>query len=200
MSKRRTSRAELLRYFQHWLDTGFQNGLITRHRRAATMKAMRGHLQSLVTKLNDSGRVRLKLGGHTALLLFLREGQDPKDGKFNLYEIRWSGRKRPKKLVCFLGHRFLKSISSSLRMNLRYILEPSNIGLVWSGQDLNASAFFDDIVKKIKKSDFCIFDNRGASEKPNVYIEAGIAYVLRKPFILANYAGNHLGVPSTVTA
>lgn len=68
-----------------------------------------------------------------------------------------------------------------------------------TNRDMNATGFFDDIVKRIRPSDFCIFDNRWASQKPNVYIEAGIAYVLNKPFILANFQGNRLGVPSDLT-
>lgn len=62
--------------------------------------------------------------------------------------------------------------------------------------DMNAVGFFDDIVRKISRCDFCIFDNRGTERKPNVYVEAGIAYVLEKPFILANYRGNRVGVPT----
>jgi hypothetical protein len=84
-------------------------------------------------------------------------------------------------------------------MNLRYVLEPSNINLVWSGMDISAVGFFDNLVKKIRMCDFCIFDNRWASEKPNVYIEAGIAYALHKPFILANFQENRVGVPSDLT-
>ena len=131
--------------------------------------------------------------------MFLREGRDPRSGKFNLFEIQWRGRRKARKLRCFLGHRFLKAVSDSLRMNLRYVLEPSNIELVWSGMDMVAVGFFDDVVRNIRSCDFCIFDNRWANEKPNVYIEAGMAYALRKPFILANYYGNRLGIPSDLT-
>ncbi len=60
---------------------------------------------------------------------------------------------------------------------------------------MTASGFFDDIVKEIRKCDFCIFDNRRTERKPNVYIEAGIAYVLKKPFILANHRRNSVGIP-----
>ena len=159
---------------------------------------MDGHVPSVVARLNKSRKAKLELNtGH--LDIYLREGRDPSTGKFNLFEMHWRGRPRPRSLRCFVGHRFLPSISKALRMNLRYLLEPSNIALVWSGMDMVAAGFFDDIVKRIGRCDFCIFDNRWASEKPNVYIEAGIAYVLHKPFILANYKGNRVGIPSDLT-
>lgn len=50
-------------------------------------------------------------------------------------------------------------------------------------------------MRQIRKADFRIFDNREADLKPNVYIEAGIAYVLGKPFIMADYRGNRLQPP-----
>jgi hypothetical protein len=65
--------------------------------------------------------------------------------------------------------------------------------------DMAAVGFFDDIIEKIRTCDFCIFDNRLAEEKPNVYTEIGIASALGKPFILANYKGNHQPIPSDLT-
>jgi hypothetical protein len=163
------------------------------------LRAMEDHLPAIVTSLNGQGKARLDLGRSSALKFFLREGRDPTDGKFNLFEIQRSGMRSHHKLRCFVGHRFLRSVSDPLRMNLRYVLEPSSVELVWSGMDMLAVGFFDDIIRNIQKCHFCIFDNRLASEKPNVYIEAGIAYALGKPFILANYHGNRLGIPSDLT-
>jgi len=199
MPRRKTNTSELRRYFTEWLDTGFQADLVTRHRREAVVRAMSKHLPGLTEVINTSGKGKLPLGRATTLQVYLREGRDPARGRFNLFELRWSRSKRPTTLRCFLGHRFTKSISDSLRHNLRYILEPSNIKLVWSGMDMQAVGFFDDIVKKIQRCDFCIFDNRSTDRKPNVYIEAGIAYVLRRPFILANHVGNRVGVPSDLS-
>jgi hypothetical protein len=85
---------------------------------------------------------------------------------------------------CFVGHRFVPSVTKTLRWNLRQILEPYNVHLDWSGKDIRSVAIFDDIVARIKKADFCIFDNRATLGRPNVYIEAGIAYALKTPFIL----------------
>lgn len=90
-------------------------------------------------------------------------------------------------------------ITDALRTNLRYVLEPSNVELIWSDMDMSAQAFFSKTIKEIEKADFCIFDNRGADEKPNVYIEAGIAYIRRKPFMMANSLGNCMHVPSDLT-
>jgi hypothetical protein len=197
--RRKTTRTELRRYFRQWLDTAFQNKLINRYRREDMLRAMEDHLPAIVASLNSRGTAKLDLGKTTALKFFLREGLDPSDGKFNLFEIQRTGMNPHRKLRCFVGHRFVKPVSESIRMNLRYVLEPSGIELIWSGMDMLAIGFFDDIIKKIKKCDFCIFDNRLASEKPNVYIEAGISYALGKPFILANYQGNRLGIPSDLT-
>ncbi|HYN15274.1 MAG TPA: hypothetical protein VES66_05740 [Terriglobales bacterium] len=202
-ARRTTTGKELRSYFEDWLDTAFANGLVSVRTREQALRSTIQRLRALVAALNASGAAQCRVGQAT-LALFLREGRDPSTGKFNLFEIRWLRRRSrrkglPPKLRCFLGHRFTKAITRSLRHNLRHVLEPSNVQLDWSGIDLNASGFFDEIIQKIRKADFCIFDNRSASEKPNVYIEAGIAYVLEKPFILANYQGNRLGVPSDLS-
>jgi len=192
----RVTSAELNRYFQEWLDTAFSNGLINRNTRQATLDGMREYLPQLIQSLNGNGTATIPFDGQTSLMVYLRSGRDPDRGPFNLFEIQRSGMKRPSRLRCFLGHRFSPKVAGPLRLNLRYVLEPSNIELIWSDMDMSADAFFSKTVREIKKADFCIFDNRGADEKPNVYIEAGIAYVLKKPFIMANYAGNRLHVPS----
>lgn len=67
------------------------------------------------------------------------------------------------------------------------MLEPYNIELDWSGQDPTSVQIFDDIVRHIKKADFCVFDTRATRGKPNVYIETGIAYAVGTPFILFDY-------------
>lgn len=196
--RRKTTRSDLHRYFHDWLDTAFRNGLINRHKREEALSGMQRHLPAIVAGLNNRGRAQLRLGTGT-LRLFLREGLDPHNGRFNIFEIQWPRRRRHRRLHCFVGHRFVKSVSNSLRLNLRHVLEPSNIKLAWSGMDIAAVGFFDDIIRRIRACDFCIFDNRWASERPNVYIEVGIAYALAKPFILANYQGNRIGVPSDLT-
>lgn len=203
----RTNRSEVKSYFQDWLDTAFRNELIDRHKREGALRAMETHLSRVVVGLNRLGKVRLDLGGRN-LNIFLREGRevhfgDPTMGTgrfafstFNLFEMQWSRTEHPTKLVCFVGYRYHPAISDSLIMNLRYVLEPSNVELVRSEKDMAAVGFFDDIVDKIQKCDFCIFDNRLTERKPNVYIEAGIAYILDKPFIFANHRASKLQIPS----
>jgi len=90
--------------------------------------------------------------------------------------------------VCFVGHRFVRSVERTLRWNLAQVLEPYNVRLDWSGQDPRSVQIFEDIVRRIRRADFCVFDNRATNGKPNVYIEAGIAYAFRVPFILFEYA------------
>jgi len=148
-------------------------------------------------ELNRLGRATLRFDdGPRTLTIFPRTGLDPSTGKFTLFELRWSGVRRSRRLRCFLGHRFLPRITKALRLDLLFVMEPSNIRLVWSDMDMSAVGFFAKTVREIRQADFCIFDNRDADSKPNVYIEAGIAYVLGKPFIVADYKGNRLAVPS----
>lgn len=198
MSKRkRISQAELQSYFEEWLDTSFTNGIIEAAARDSTFDQFQAALPTITRELNRS-RISQTLFdlGQTELTIEVHDGIDPDHGRFNLFEIKWSGSRRPSKLRCFLGHRFLPEISNSLRKNLRYVLGPSNIDLIWSDMDLTAQGFFSKTIREIQRCDFCIFDNREADEKPNVYIEAGIAYVLKRPFMMANYGRNRLAVPS----
>jgi hypothetical protein len=111
------------------------------------------------------------------------------DGKeFDHIEIlfRRSRRRRGKK--CFVGHRFSPIVENTLRWNLQQVLEPYGIELDWSGRDMASVQILEDIVRKINVADFCVFDNRATLGRPNVYIEAGMCIVLKKPFILFEYA------------
>jgi hypothetical protein len=104
-------------------------------------------------------------------------------------------RRRRSKLVCFLGHRFLQDIESSLRFNLVHLFEPHAITLRWAGDDLGAGDLFEKILTAISRADLCLFDNLATSNKPNVYIEIGIAYALRKPMLFCEYTGTGTGTP-----
>lgn len=92
-------------------------------------------------------------------------------------------------LSCFVGHRFLADIEKSLRFNLIHLFEPYKVSLRWSGYDLTARDVFQDIVAGIKEADLCFFDNLGTLNKPNVYIEIGMAHVLGKPMLVSEYSG-----------
>jgi len=50
---------------------------------------------------------------------------------------------------------------------------------------------------EIERSDFCVFDNIGTRDRPNVYIEFGIAYALERPSILCSLEGDRGGRPET---
>jgi hypothetical protein len=102
-------------------------------------------------------------------------------------EVLVNQRRRRRRRVCFVGHRFTPSVGRTLRWNLRQVLEPYNIVLDWSGQDPKSVQIFDDIVRRIRRADFCVFDTRATKGKPNVYIETGIAYAVGTPFILFDY-------------
>lgn len=195
--RKRVTQEELQKYFEEWLDINFTNGLIKAAARDTTLDEFSEALPTLTAELNRSRTATIIFDlGRTELTVQVHDGSDPDEGRFNLFEIKWSRSRQRRKLLCFLGHRYLQEISNSLRKNLAYVLQPSNIQLIWSNMDLTAQGFFSKTIHEIRRCDFCIFDNRAADEKPNVYIEAGIAYVLNKPFIMANYAGNRLEVPS----
>jgi hypothetical protein len=103
------------------------------------------------------------------------------------------------RIRCFVGHRFTPNIEKSLRYNLRHLLEPYRIDLEWSGYDLGAQNVFEDIIEQIRTADMCIFDNLGTLNRPNVYIEVGIAYALQRPLVVCEYAGRRRpgAVPDT---
>lgn len=119
------------------------------------------------------------------------------DGKsFDHIEVIFQGKKRRRRRKCFVGHRFLPNIERTLRWNLRQILEPYNVELDWSGRDIRSVQILDDIVRRIRAADFCIFDTRDTEGKPNVYLEAGICYAIRKPFILFGHRLSAGAIPS----
>ena len=103
-------------------------------------------------------------------------------------QLMFTGKRRQRRRVCFVGYRFVPEVRRTLVWNLRQILEPYNVQLDWSGRDIRSVQIFDDIVRRIRRADFCIFDNRATSGRPNVYIEAGIAYAVRTPFVLFEFA------------
>jgi hypothetical protein len=118
------------------------------------------------------------------LVLQLKRLREMNGREFCHIEVLVNQRSRRKRRICFVGHRFTPAVGNTLRWNLRQILEPYNVSLDWSGQDPMSVQIFQDIVRRIRKADFCVFDTRATKRKPNVYIEAGIAYAVGTPFIL----------------
>jgi hypothetical protein len=106
-----------------------------------------------------------------------------------------------RRIRCFVGHRFSPKVEKSLRFNLRHLLEPYRIDLEWSGYDLSAQDAFEDIIKRIRAAEMCLFDNMGTLNRPNVYIEVGIAYALERPLIVCEYVGKRRphAVPDTAS-
>jgi hypothetical protein len=103
----------------------------------------------------------------------------------NAFEARLKQKLQRK---CFVGCRFDRGRKRFARL-LQDILgyygyEPyfSDTGY-WKGQIL------EEIIKGLssRKFEFALFDNRATEGKPNVYIEVGAAYALRKPLILFDY-------------
>lgn len=100
---------------------------------------------------------------------------------------------------CFVGHRFRPDFERSFRFNLRHLLDPYRIRLTWAGFDLNGDDLLRDIIRNIGQSDMCIFDNLGTLDRPNVYIEAGMACVLDRPTVFCEYVGRRNRVVDTGT-
>jgi hypothetical protein len=105
---------------------------------------------------------------------------------------------RPKPLTCFVGCRFTANIEKILEFNLRTILDPWNVEVRIEGSDLDSGDLLSKIIAQIRAADFAVFDNRGTFDKPNVYIEAGICFALRKPMILCEYVGRSIAGVQTI--
>lgn len=197
MARPRTSADELSNFFRQWLDTTFLTDFITGDQRDQYLIAFEAVLDELVSDINSAGETTLRISTKEHLRIRLREGREIR-GTFNLFQVQPAGEasKRPhRKLSCFVGHRFTKEIKDALRYNFRYCLEPYGISLMWSGMDMSAVGFFDEVIRMIQSSHFCIFDNRDTENKPNVYIELGIAYAFKKPSIFLKHEGTPVEIP-----
>lgn len=121
-------------------------------------------------------------------LIYLREADG---GEFPFIQGMAKSNPRPggEKITCFVGHRFSPGIEHALRFNLKHLFEPHQVKLRWSGFDLSAKEIFEDIVTGIRNANLCLFDNLGTLNRPNVYIEIGIAHALGKPMLVCEYLG-----------
>ena len=88
---------------------------------------------------------------HLQLRLRLKDLRETSGKSFWHIELIVAEKKRRKKRVCFVGHRFTPGISTQLRWNLKQVLEPYNIKLDWSGQDPTSVQIFEDIVNGSKQ-------------------------------------------------
>lgn len=94
-------------------------------------------------------------------------------------------------LRCFVGCRFTAGLPELLEFNIRTVLDAWRVEVQIAGADLSARSLLGQIIADIRNADFCLFDNRGTLETPNVYIEIGISWVLEKPTIFCDYGGRH---------
>jgi hypothetical protein len=100
-----------------------------------------------------------------------------------------SPRRKTSPLRCLVGHRFSPKTKQAFRWNVRELLQAFDVKEDYSDFDGAAIDVLPELRRKIETYDFCLFDNRETSKpsKPNVYIEAGMAYALGRPFILCHY-------------
>jgi hypothetical protein len=182
--------AFILGFLRDFLESRLYDGSISTteyHKRLDALSRSKD-LTALSQRLFDSSprAVRFSVYGRLRIVDF-RE-LDGTEFPF-LQGLTKSGPPSSRKLICFVGHRFLANIEHSLRFNLVHLFEPHQIKLRWSGYDLRARDVFEDVETGIRDADLCIFDNLGTLNKPNVYIEIGIAHALRKPMLVCEYIG-----------
>jgi hypothetical protein len=177
-------------FLSKFLESRVLLGLISTQKYHLILARLRGSesLPSVGHKLFAESPTPVHIEGFGRFrLVYLRE---PDGKEFPFIQILTRNSSVGKKnLSCFVGHRFLADIERSLRFNLIHLFEPYNVSLRWSGYDLTARDVFQDIVSGIKDADLCFFDNLGTLNKPNVYIEIGMAHVLDKPMLVSEYTG-----------
>jgi hypothetical protein len=181
-------------FLKTYFEEGFTNSTLSYEKYKQGMAALADlDLAAFSAKLFSQATSETALpGGDVIRLVHLRE----LDGGEFPFLLALPGRRsmaRKQRLNCFVGHRFLKEIEGPLRFNLAHVLNPHRIDLRWSAQDLSASDIFAEIVEGIRGADMCFFDNYRVDDKPNVYIEVGIAYALNVPTILTEYQGSSVG-------
>jgi hypothetical protein len=177
-------------FLNDFLEIQFVNGLVPTEEYYDLLASLRKDklLTGISKKLFAKSPHPIHVEGFGDLrLIFLREF-DGNEFPF-LQGLAKPSLPRKQELACFVGHRFFPSIKRSLRFNLRHLFEPYEIDLCWSDYDLAAQDVFQKIVSGIKAADLCFFDNLGTLNKPNVYIEVGMAHVLGKPMLVSEYSG-----------
>lgn len=177
-------------FLTSFIESRFVNGRISSDEYHGLLTFLRRSslLASASRKLFKNSPDPVLLKGYKPLrLIYLRE---PNGREFPFLQgLAGSDSPAHKEISCFVGHRFLKDIEKSLRFNLAHLFEPYGIHLRWSGYDLSARGVFHDVLSGIKSTDFCFFDNLGTLNKPNVYIEIGIAHALGKSMLVCEYLG-----------
>lgn len=173
-------------------DAAYLTRQVTRDKHLKYIQLLRRY--SLIEKLtadlygpSRSGRVAIPDADAELVLLSLK---NIGGGRFNLLVFKPTNTtRRTRRIRCVVGHRFTKPIEECFRWNLRQLLDLFGIEEDYSGFDGAAVNIIDDLRSMIGSYDFCLFDNRETTNpsKPNVYIEAGMAFALRRPFIFCHY-------------
>ncbi len=182
-------------FLGEFLETQFVSGQLTADEYHSHKRRLQTDARTLSRHLfaGDSGISDPVLG-----LLKLRMLREPDLREFPFIQVIPRGTSQ-RHIRCFVGHRFSTNIEKSLRYNLRHLLEPYRIDLEWSGYDLSAQDAFEDIIRRVRAAEMCLFDNLGTLNRPNVYIEVGIAYAFERPLIVCEYVGKRRphAVPDT---
>ena len=172
-------------FFTEFLDARLNDGELSTDEYHELLDRVEADASMLAPRLFRRGNPSTKYQKAVYTLRYLRE-PNGRRFPFILSVPRKTGRRSIK---CFVGHRFIKEVVWSLRYNLKHLFEPYRIDLDWSGDDLAANDIFTDVLRRIREADMCIFDNLGTLNKPNVYIEIGIAHGLGRPIIFCEYDG-----------
>ena len=173
-------------------DTLYIAKQISRPKRLQLNQIVRNHelLEHLATHLYGPTR-EVVIPGETEAKLVLLSVREPDKRQSDLLVFqRVSPHARKQKpLRCLIGHRFTEPLMQTFRFNIRQLFELFDIEEEYSGFDGAAVNIIDDLRDRIGACDFCLFDNRETTtpSKPNVYIEAGIAFALQRPFIFSHY-------------
>lgn len=174
-----------------FLESQLVNGFISTdefHDQLTDLRRSR-RIAAASRRLFENSPQAVPLGAYGPLrVVYLRE-PDRSEFPFLQGLRKSSSLDRKEELTCFVGHRFLHEVERSLRFNLVHLFEPHKIALRWSGYDLSARDVFEDVVSGIRSADLCLFDNLGTLNRPNVYIEIGIAHALEKPMLVCEYVG-----------
>jgi hypothetical protein len=147
-------------------------------------------LHSLASPLYGPAREVISPGEAEAklVLLSVREPDRRQSALLVFQRVTAPRRTRPP-FRCLRGHRFTEPLMQPFRLNLRQLFELFDVAEEYSGFDGAAVNIIADLRQRISRCDFCLCDNRETTvpSKPNVDIEAGMAFALQRPFILCHY-------------
>jgi len=111
------------------------------HDRVAAIKKNQD-LSAIGRRLFENSPEAVHLDGYGPLRII--ELREPDGRRFPFLQgLTTPTTRERRRLICFVGHRFLKNIEQSLRFNLVHLLSPYGIDLRWSGYDLSARDCFE---------------------------------------------------------